>query len=383
MDARTRLIQAMQALDPVRTSSEGASNWYVTPPDGGIHQRVLRGFGRDPSAHMLVLGGIGTGKTTEQLRAKALIEERRLARAWHTPIDDYFDMRDVREGRLVTLAGLAMLAVLRDRGELITGKLRDAALVLHGMIRSDRAVTAPLVMVEFARQHRLSPPTVGAADLAHQIDVLLQHWREGRSAQDGIVLLVDALDRYRFESFLTATSADLPLLRAFGVGVAIVGNIDWRSAITLDHRDPFHDLWVAPSLDASAKSDADFLREVLSRRVPDLFTAEIADQIVDASGGRLRDLLRLALHVVYETLDAGEEIPSAPACARAIETTRLGRLSMLRPTELEALNALAQGIQPDANVGDLLVARGCAIFRGGAYAPHPAMRERSTRPEAA
>jgi hypothetical protein len=386
MDATSKLLAAAQALDPVRPPSH---EHYVTPPDGGIHTWISRWIAKDPSAHLLTLGGIGSGKTTELLRAKEVIEKQGLARVWHAPLDAYFDLANLGEGRLVTLAGLAMLAVLRELGDIPSGAVREASVSLHASVRTARATTAALTMPEFARQHGVPSPPNAAADVATSIEVLVRRLREVRAERGSsaeprrIVLLVDALDRRSFEDFATATSADLATLRAFDVGVAIVGNVEWRHGLTAERRYAYHDVRTNSAFDPMQERDASFLRTVLSTRAPDVFSREAADAIVVASGGVLRDLLHLARSAVYEARERGEERVSLGAFTVAHEAFREGRRAMLSQQEREALTRLEGGAPLDTAMGDRLTAKGCAILREGAYEPHPVMRALALRPEAA
>lgn len=385
MDARQTLLAAAKALNPILPAERAH---YLAPPDGGLHGWITKTIARDPTSQLLAIGGIGSGKTTELLRAQELIEERKLARAWHVPLDAYFDLGNLGEGRLVTLAGLAMLSVLRGR-EALSADLHEAAVALHEMLRSDREVTAPLALKSYAKPYRTPAPPVAAADLARSIDALVRRWREGQTATErqterrGIVLLVDALDRRSFHDFLSATSEDLPILRTLGVGVVIVGNIEWRHDLTVERRDVFDEDWVHASFDPSTQRDATFLHEALMKRAPGVFSSEVANAIVGASGGVLRDLIRIGRETVSEAIDREASSVSDDDLALALDNFRDGRLAMLRESEREALRTIERGAQPDEALGDRLVARGCAILRAGAFVLHPSLRTVAQRPEAA
>lgn len=391
MDARENLLAAASALNPAQPATR---DQYVAPPDGGIHRWITKTITRDPSAHLLAIGDIGSGKTTELLRAQGLIEERGIARAWHVPLDEYFDLGNLGEGRLVTLAGLAMLSVLRGQDPL-SADLHEAAVALHELLRSDREVTAPLALRGYAKARGTSAPPVAAADVAQKIEVLARRWREGRTEPDGrtkperrierekIVLLVDALDRRGFFDFLSATSEDLRVLRKLGVGVVIVGNLEWRHDMTVERREAFDADRFQWSYDPSTQRDAGFLHEVLMKRAPGVFSRDVAEAIVTASGGGLRDLLHLARETVNQALDLDGTRVSAETCAEAIDAYREGLLVALNPKEREGLDDLMNGKPLDATMGDRLHARGCAIVRAGALEPHPVMRTRPSHHEAA
>lgn len=385
LDAHHTLLAAAKALNPILPAERAH---YLTPPDGGIQAWITKALARDSTSQLLAIGGIGSGMTTELLRAQEVIEERKLARAWHVPLDAYFDLGNLGKGRLVTLAGLAILSVLRER-KVLPADLHEAAVALHEMLRSDREVTAPLAVKGYTKPHRAPAPPIAAADLAGRIDALVRRWREGQSERDkrtapeGIVLLVDALDRKSFHDFLLATSADLPILRTFGVGVVIIGNMEWRHDLTVDRSEVFDEVRVQASFDPSKQRDASFLHEVLMRRVPDLFVPEVADAVVAASGGVLRDLLRLARGSVNEAIDRGATSVANEDFALAVDVFREGRLARLEEQDRNVLTKLMNGAVLDSGEGDRLLERGCVILRDGAFEPHPSLRIPAQRPEAA
>lgn len=381
MELRDTLLAAARALDPVRPTFAIEKGLYVEPPDGGIHGRIVRWCHRDPTAHLLVLGGIGSGKTTELSMAHRTLSTTTGLRAWHVEFDRYFDLGEVTEGRLVNLAGLAILNELVARGESLLGGVRDAAHLLHAAVKRDMRELPALLRREFMHQH-VTAPAMAAADIARDVAPLVQAWQRRREPTDGIVLLIDALDRRPFTDFVEATRSDLGVLREFGVGVAFVGNVDWRGEIDDERRARFHEVWMQPAYDPSVPEHAAFLQEVIVRRAPDVFTDDVMAELVRVSGGFVREMLHLARSVVYESMDEGTT-PTRATLDRAISATRDGKLAMLNEQELDALKNLERGAPLETAWGDRLQARGCAVLRGAEWQVHPLMRAPSLRSQAA
>ncbi len=370
MSAADRLLDAARDLDPVRPASGERGSLYVTPPDGGLHGWITSQSAREPQSHLLALGGIGSGKTTELLRAQDALRASRKFHAWHLPLDACFDLGSLDQSRLLTLAGLAMLKALSARGEPIVGSLRDIAVRLHAFLRPDRSPPPALALPDFL-MHRALAPAITTVDLLAELAPLTERWRAQGTARDPIVLLVDALDRRPFEDYLDVTREDLPRLRDLGIAVVIVGNLEWRHGLTPDLDASLHGIRMQPLYDPTLSQNAAFLREVIERRAPGLFSEEVAAALVQASGGAMRDLLHIARETAYETRERGEEVPSFEALGHVLALMRASRLALLDNDEWEALAKLRLGKPPSSALSDRLQARGCAVLRGRTVQVHP------------
>lgn len=369
MAAPDRLLDAARNLDPVRPASGTRDGLYVTPPDGGLHGWIVSQCAREPQSHLLALGGIGSGKTTELLHARDALLARGGFLPSHLPLDAYFDLGSLTQGQLLTLAGLAMLKALADRGEPIVGSLRDIAVRLHGFVRSDRPAPEALLLSAFL-QHRAMAPAIAVEDLWAELAPLIERWRKTQASRNGIVLLIDALDRRPFDDFLDVTRDDLPRLRDLGVAVVIVGNLAWRHRHTADLDASLHGFRAQLLYDPALGPHADFLREVVERRAPGLFPKDVLQALVQASGGAMRDLLHLARETVYEARALGEEAPSFGSLHKALTQMRESRLATLNNDQWHALEQLQLGEQPPTSLGDQLQARGCAVLRGRVLQVH-------------
>ena len=371
---------------PSHTRDAFDRGFYVEPPDGGMHAHILRWVRRDPNAHQLMLGGIGSGKTSELLMARDTITREGIALAWHVELDTCFDLDALGDGHLTTLAGLALLALLRAKREPVVGLAHDLSLELHASLRPDAEDIAGLVRPEYLRHHTAAPVRP-AQELADTLAPLVSRLRPLRGEGDGVVLLVDALDRRGLGAFTAATQRDLPVLRALGVGLVVVGSLDWRHGaedLRADQRAAFAELWEQPTWNPSEPDHLTFLRTVLDRRAPGVFSEEVATRLAVASGGVMRDLLLLAQRCLHEALDGRTGDVTLDHVALAIDAFREGALAGLPRDDRQALNALEfAGEQPGRARAARLHARGCVVLREGQWHVHPALRGGSRRTEAA
>lgn len=384
MSANERLLEATRALDPVRPVTSFAQALYVDPPDGGAHEKIARWIRREPEAHLLMLGGIGSGKTTELLGARATLEREGLSHAWHVELDAYFDLSTPREGMLVTLAGLAMVAALERAGARIDALLHPVTVALHRSLRVRRGAVPALVRDEYL-DRSVSAPARPVTALAESIKPLVDRRSALERGQRNITLLIDSMDRRReVDGFLAMTGEDLPVLRNFGIGVAIVGNLGWRASLGAEERARFHEVWSQPAHAPESERDASFLSEVVERRAPDLFAAPVMRRVVEASGGVMRDLLTLARQSAYEAMDDHAERVDLAHAERAIDAHRNGCLDGIDPAQRNALRRMElDGTIPAPDVLAALQERGCVVERGNAWEVHPAVRDRSSKDVAA
>lgn len=383
MPAHITLQEVARALGPSRTRDAFERGYYVEPPNGGLHAWIGRWFHRDPTAQLLMLGGIGTGKTTELLKAREALEGQGTAHAWYVTLEDYFDADAAAEGRLVTLAGLAMLALLLRKREPPVGHAHDLAVKLHGLLRPDVRVTSTLAIPIYRQHHGSAPPTA-AGELARSIAPLAERLHPLRGARDGVTLLIDAFDRYDVDSFVAATRRDLPLLRDLGVGVAIVGNMAWRHGLDAEQRSLFHEVTLQPSWDPADASHLAFLCDVLDRRSTGALAATVTRALAVHSGGVMRDLVHLAQRSLYEAIDRGGTVVTPDDVTRALEAMRESRLAALDEESYRAFTALEeQGTEPTPVMCDRLHAQGCVLLRERHWVVHPAVRRAVERHEAA
>lgn len=384
MSAHERLLDAARALDPVRPVASFAQALYVEPPDGGAHETIARWFRRDPVAHLLALGGIGSGKTTELLAARDTLERENLSHAWHIELDAYFELSPPREGMLVTLAGLAMLAVLERAGAHIDALLHPLAVALHQPLRARRG-SAPTLVRKGYLDRTQSGTARTAGSLAESIAPLVDRWRALEGARNHITLLIDSMDRRReVDALLAMTHEDLPILRDFKVGVVIVGNLGWRTELGAEQQAYFHHVWSQPAHNPARERDASFLGEVVERRAPGLFEAPSVRRVVEASGGVMRDLLTLARQAVYEAMDDHAERVAITHAEHAIDAHRNGCLDGIDSPQRETLLRMERdGTMPSPEVLAELREQGCVVEHDGVWEVHPAVRARTPRDVAA
>ena len=163
-------------------------------------------------------------------------------------------------------------------------------------------MTSSWIMLEvgFALANMASEPN--AVAVAHEYRRALEDWDAQPSLEplltalqgpsNHIVVLLDGLDRmYDMQAFDRAVTRAIKTLNSLGIGVVLVGPL--RAMYGLDRAltERFDSLHYQPWIDVACSPEGRaFLMNVLNKRVTDdTFSADIVGELVDASGGVVRD----------------------------------------------------------------------------------------------
>ena len=337
-DRRKRFRDYLQAFQPTADPAAALDDGRYVPPPDGAAERLAAAFELRPDGCALVVGSIGSGKSTALLQAARLIQASGEADAEVLDLGRVHDLAQAGEGVLVAAA--AVLA-LRSVGQLQPGpdpatrlgatavRVRELALgtrkqVTRGDIQAAEEYAAMGAdgpdwdeLVNVFEPGVLRPPFTAALDRSPLVEPL----RELLAARPRpLVALIDGLDRLRDRAaFRRFTAQDLPLLRKLGVGVVLVG----PPVLVLDrveaHSPPFdrlHLLGAVPVEDAAGRSF--LMKLVRARAADDLLPAAACDALVDASGGLLRDLISIARSAGEEAYaDGAEAVGPAHVAAAA------------------------------------------------------------------
>lgn len=358
-------FQLLAARFPVTRPWEDFDERYVTRPNP-IGDEVADSLLFEPSGSHVIVGSIGSGKSTELYRAAT-----RLQRAGSSLVVACADadllgdgLTDPRPGILITRVAQALAATPISPPFALAGE-QAAARVRRRAAAEGMPPSADVEPME----------TSDPDDLRQMVAAL---------APRRVVVLLDSFDRLLPAStYFEAIERDLLMLKRVGVGVVLTAPVDvlflhWREALS-----NFSSVHVLRALDPGVGEHGEFLHAVLARRDPEeLIPMPVRDALVEASGGHPRHLVQLAHAAARAAAPAGTRRVWSEDVRRACD--RLGEFlaDALVGEQVVILDAIVREEMPDRASDSLIgLVRDGRVFDDGdgRYRIHPALLARPAR----
>ncbi|MCS6954140.1 MAG: hypothetical protein RMK57_15425 [Bryobacterales bacterium] len=349
---RERFRAFMRQFNPGAAPREAIEGGLVIEEiHGGVHKHLAARADLEPGSQQLVVGGVGSGKTTVLLLA-----EKTLAEDGLLPV--YVDVP--RETELVSLgagtlvAGLSVSLLRRlflDRdtgGRLIEQLPKDLTKSLFEFAYGKPSAEPPERVEPASPESSFSwqpgklrwPFPALQRDLKEikkPLNALLEASRRGRDP----VAIFDGLDRLMTtERFWQVVEQDFRLLRDLTVSVisaAPLAVLFEPARSVMDQFDRVHHLTPLGPHPWNRKE----LRAVLDRRDGSNMIGDgEKTRLCETSGGVLRDLITLARDAGEEASLAGSERIESAHVETAVSQLGLSYLRGLGPTQLEILRSL-------------------------------------------
>jgi hypothetical protein len=335
------MTRVAAAAEPSLAIDQGL---YVAPPNA-LADVVVRHLEIDPTSRHLVVGSIGSGKTTQLLVATEALNAVPDMCAAYIDVSRQQDLVKLRPGCLVALAGLALL----DRLEPIVASSGASTWFKHwalGYTEDPRAFDDDEydgVPVEGV----VTPPQTEWHEIAAtQVERLAEFAQAMRDSGRHFAVLFDSLDRTTNRgAFTQLVDQDVAALRRCGIGVVLIGPIRSLEGFGRLEVDRFDKLHVQGPIDV-AQDDAgrEFMFQVLRARVDEAMLGDHeALAIVAASGGVLRDLISLAKAAGEEAYLHGSDAIAMAHVEAAIDTFGRSMMVGLHKAELDTLKHLRDG----------------------------------------
>lgn len=326
VDALQRFREYMARFDPVASPlSTVTEGYYVARPGRSVAQTIATRVKLAPTNAHLVVGSIGSGKTTEILNARNLIAETN--DIWTRAIDvsRYHDIDQMEAGVLTVLAGYSLSKkrnyskvpdASRERYSELTKRFIQAAEGHSTWVyRYDRdeyeyepdSDDESGVWVHRAGVLKPTQPDVRSDVAAHAkalrdlVDII-------KPVSGHFVLIFDSLDRISDPiAFENVVVQDVRAIRNAGLGVILVGPLRSLYGKNRSVLDVFDQNYLLASVDVSPNTKGrEFLVDVLRKRAnADILPDRSCAALVRASGGVLRDLISLARSSGEEAYLAG------------------------------------------------------------------------------
>jgi hypothetical protein len=294
----------------------------------------------------LLVGGIGSGKTTQLLVAQQQLEfvEDLLVR--YVDVSRYTDISQIRSRVLMTIVGLELLDLLPD--ELQESVEAESEIVIktgYGYIETKQIKTNPLgipqypsltqLLTEQSRLEKIQHKGVFAkannSKLTESVEAILDALIQYTGKQ--VIFFCDGLDRLDdVDQFAQIIRSDIQILKKLGIGLLAVGPILFTHSEDQDTKDLIDYAYYQPCFDVERDQTArTFLSDVILTRLPqpDFFGGGVIDRLVQQSGGVLRDLVTLTQAAIEEAYLAGDETLELVHVEKAVQSlaSKLLRIS--------------------------------------------------------
>lgn len=301
-----------------------------------LHEEIAGRLELQPASTHLVVGGIGSGKTTQLLVAEQRLKSHGDNIALYIDVSTKHDISKLGPKVLLVLAGLRLAPMLDEQARadlsLHLARLREFYNG-YGYFQPyydppdeepppdedppeddeealGEYVHVPPIIVPPPAEEKLKPVPSEPATILEKIKARLA------TPTRDFIFLFDSMDRLvdltRFEQVVVD---DLVTMRSLGIGVVIVGPTKLLYGIHRNITRAFDQMHPVTWPDPHNPTELDFLLRVLHTRAPEgILSKEGAMRLVELSGGVLRDLIGIARNAGEEAYLSGDpEITAAHA----------------------------------------------------------------------
>jgi hypothetical protein len=370
-----------------------------------FHKSLAARADLEPGSQQLVIGGIGSGKTTELLLARQMLSSEKVL-ALYIDITGETDLSELNSGALMASFGLRLATSMLKRNlapsftkaeiDDLEGKHRTIRDFAYGKTEYHWVLDEPEPYedAEYEEPEDYEEPT--GHYIQSQVEGKLKKLfpalkREIQEIQAPlgtfieslkrleleVVVIFDGLDRLiQPDKFWAVVEQDLRALRRLCVSVLVTGPISVLYGVgrsISDYFDKVHHLAVI----ATDPEHLVPLHSLLQKRGSTaLLDPDLASQICVASGGVLRDLISLARDAGEEAYIAEHDMIQNDNVERAIVQLGTAYRRGLGRAQVKALTELAAkgDFNPNSPVGvELLVTRRVLEYSATDFRVHPAL----------
>lgn len=377
------------AVDPQRAIESG---YYIREPRKSVSELISGRIGLRPSSTHLLLGGIGSGKTTQLLITRNRInEEVEDISAHYVDVSLYTDISEISTGVLIAVAGLALSELMKDSDNEIVKKsitliqklaygYSEKKVVYSSLTTVLSSMTQPREVIERYEGILNAKSNIKNKEL---MEAVSQVNKAAASKYGNIVLLLDGLDRLDdTQTFSQIVTNDLQDLSSIGIGIVLVASLralydQYRH--TLEQAVNYFDY--QSCFDVEDDADAySFFEKIIKARASEGFIEQSALQsLIHYSGGVLRDLINLTQASIEEAYLADSENLQQTHIETSVASFVRAKLLGLSDEKLEILGSMLteNTFIPRTNEDISLLITGCILeyrYPKRRYVVHPAIR---------
>ncbi|MFO5492593.1 MAG: hypothetical protein ACLBM6_08615 [Cuspidothrix sp.] len=380
---RERMAAFEGAADP---SAAIESGYYVHAPGKLLVDEISARIALRPSSSHLLLGGIGSGKTTQLLVACKQINEIEDTHAIYVDVSLYTYISKITTGVLTAIAGLELANLMKDsKDDNVIQSIDLIRKLAHGYTYYDDGYYyGPDYDEQLINVKGIIPKKVEGYGINSELVETVNKLAKCASENYGnLVILFDGLDRINdIKTFMQLVFSDAKAISSAGIGLVLVGPI---TAIYSNYRDTVDKIldyfYYQPFFDIENDQDAyNFFEEIIKNRSSEDFIEESAMKaLIQFSGGVLRDFIAITQASLEETYISGDEKLQEKQVLKAVDSTGRNQLLGLSDNELKIIKQMLKNKKfipiTDEDLR-LLVKRVILEYRYPKlrYAVHPAIK---------
>jgi hypothetical protein len=329
--------QQMAAFDGAADPRGAIENcFYIEEPEHSATNQLFKRICLKPNSRNLLLGGIGSGKTTQLFRLERLLRDTDV-HPYYVDVTSY-EQLDMQEGLLLkVIFSLELIDSLTQVGALVDDESRNLIQKYAFGSIGNSLIAGQMTVPELSAYHPGVVSSLRSINQAHRIKtafLTLVEQFENRFSKTPFFLL-DGLDRINdVERFIRIASS---VLEDGGCGFLIVGPLGMLYSGFSDGIDNLFDHFEYRSAFDVEKYTAarQFFKNILmSRSKKDFFQQPALEQVVRMSGGVLRDLINLTQEAIQEAYLYDSEKIDLQHVNRAVRS--LGRAKILGLSDKES-----------------------------------------------
>jgi Cdc6-like AAA superfamily ATPase len=400
-DRRERFRSFLRRFNPSAPAKSIIGQGLICNEMGySIAEKLVAGVDLAPGNQQLVIGGIGSGKTTELLLAERRFAETTQMLPLYIDVSADTDLTAVTSGSLLTSLGLrAWKEVDKKTGASSRFQnafriIKEAADGYYTQVLTPSYLSALTElgfktreeMEDWQKSHerikvpdKLKPPLSSLqSDIRPLAEAVSEILSVFKSEDIEVVVIFDGLDRLiKPDQFWSVSEQDLRALKIQNISIIIAGPLSLmygQDRQITDYFDQFYHLPAAPT-DPKVSS---FLFDILQKRQIEDFIKDPNQvrRLCRASGGVLRDLISLARSAGENAYLDNSDYVQPLHVDKAITQLRNNYLLGLSTEQIRILDDFLtyRRISPsNPETMELLITRRILERSGGGYDVHPAL----------
>lgn len=325
---RSQIAAFDGAADPMNAISKG---YFIEEPHQSSTNALFKRISLRPQSKILLIGGIGSGKTTQLLKLQQIFQQAQDTDIYphYVDVTEYTKPNDLQVGTLDAIVALELIKFLEEKEFSID---KDSKKYIqefaYGRTIVDNDEPPDYYYLKEVPGVLSSVPR-SSESLDRLVQVLSELIKDFQTKfQQKPYFLFDCLDRVdRTEKFTRMISTDLQNAE---IGFAIVGAASLLYVSSIHSFDSiFNHIEYRSAFDVKQDDEAyDFFESVLLvRSGQDFFKPHALNDLIQLSGGILRDLINLAQESIQEAYLADAETIDREHIKKAVSS--MGRAKIL------------------------------------------------------